>query len=148
MLTHVMAASVPGNMYIMDSGAEEHVSREVDIFTDVNTGASVPLQIADGTEMKAHVLGTVRELQRAVGVRDLSLPGLILNARVLDDMDTEGVHSAIIYTRAEVLIMQSRNLSIRRQIARLGLHTVSSGPRRGNLYYMMLESIPSVSRRS
>jgi hypothetical protein len=105
MLTHVMAATVPGNMYIMDSGAEEHVSREIDIFTDLRTGASVPLQTADGTEMKAHVSGTMRGLQRAVGVRDLSLLGLIWNARVLDDMDTEGVHSAIIYTRSEVLIV-------------------------------------------
>ena len=113
MLTHVMAASVPGNTYIMDSGAEEHVSREVDIFTYVITGASVPLQTADGTAMKAHVSGTVCGLQRAVGVRDLSLPGLISNARLLDDMDTEGIHSAIIYTRTEVLIVQSRNLSIR-----------------------------------
>ena len=99
MLTHVMAASVPGDMYIMDSGAEEHVFREIDIFTDLRTGASVPLQTADGTEMKAHVSGTVRGLRRAVGVRGLSLPGLISNARVLDDMGTEGVHNAIVYTQ-------------------------------------------------
>ena len=63
MLMHVMAASVPGIMYITDSGAEEHASREVDIFTDVNTGASAPLQTADGTQMKAHVSGKVRGLQ-------------------------------------------------------------------------------------
>ena len=50
MLTHVIAASVPGDMYVMDSGAEEHVSREVDIFTNVNTGASVPLQTAAGPD--------------------------------------------------------------------------------------------------
>ena len=128
MLTHVMAASVPGDMYIMDSGAEEHVSREVDAFTDLRAGASVPLQTADGTEMKAHVSGTVRGLQRAVGVRDLSLPGLISNARVLDDMRTDGVHNAIMYTWTEVLIVQSRNLSFRQQIRRLGLRIVSSGP--------------------
>ena len=35
MLTHVMAASVPGNMCVMDSGAEEHDSREINIFTDM-----------------------------------------------------------------------------------------------------------------
>ena len=98
MLMHAMVVSMPGNMYTMDSGAEEHVSQEVDIFTDMNTGTSVPLQTADGTQMKAHVSGTVRGLQRAVGVRDLLLPGLISNARVRDDMDTEGMHSAIIYT--------------------------------------------------
>ena len=71
MLTHVMAASVPGDMYITDSGAEEHVSREIDTFTDLRAGASIPLQTADSTEMKAHVSGTVR---------------------------TDGVHNAIMYT--------------------------------------------------
>ena len=74
MLTHTMAASVPGNMYVMDSGAEEHVSREVDIFTNVNTGACVLLQTVDGTQMKAHGSGTVRGLQQAVGVHNLTLP--------------------------------------------------------------------------
>ena len=62
MLTHITAADTHSNMYIMDSSAKEHVSHEIEIFTDVCMGASVPLQTADGTCMQTHVSGTMRGL--------------------------------------------------------------------------------------
>ena len=69
MRAHVMAASVPGNRYVMDSGAEEHVSREVRLFTDIHPG-SIPLQTADGMHMPTRVSGTVRGIQHAIGVEN------------------------------------------------------------------------------
>ena len=136
MLTHVMAASVSGNMYVMDSGAEEHVSREINIFTNIRTVARVPLQTADGTPMPTHVSGTVHGLRRVIGVRNQSLPGLISKARVLGDMATQGMHEAIVYMPKEVMLVQSQSIPIRQQLLKLGLRAVSAGPRRGNLYYM------------
>ena len=58
MITHAMAASLPSGLYVMDSGAEEHGFREINLFTNVQTSTSMSLQTADGIPVPAHVSST------------------------------------------------------------------------------------------
>lgn len=105
MLTHVRAKTIHKNIYIMDSGTEEHMSQDIGISTNMQLGTDVPLQTADGTPMLTHDSGTVHRLWQAVGCQHLSPPGLILNVEVLGDIATCDAHDAIIYTLRKVLLM-------------------------------------------
>ena len=91
---------------------------------------------AGGTHMLPHVSGTVHELQPAVGVQKLSLPGLISNARVLNNIATCETHDTTMYTRLKALLVLPSILPICQQVSQLGLCVMALGPRHDNLHFV------------